>query len=120
MGNGIWLTIVFQMRAPFLISVSPRGDVEIALHLVDIQIPKDPAAIHIPFDLRRPREDMSPPRRSGTDNIMHMLLPKPLIMLMEAFSRNQSALAILPQLMNPIRVHPLVPVRGLHLQHVRS
>ena len=51
------------------------------------------------------------------NNIMHMLLPKPLI-LRPPRARHNLTLLILSQLMLPILINPLQPVRVLELQHL--
>lgn len=116
-------TAVIQMlRSPFLVAVSSGSNMEITLHLIHIQTPKHPATIPSRRTILQPRRlpKLSPPSpRSRRNDIMHVLLPKPLLVLMIPLARNHPALRILPQTMHALGVHPLRPVRRVPLQHIR-
>lgn len=113
--------MIQMSRHPQLeISMPPRRDMEVSLHLIQQQTPKDPTAVPIPRlppNLRRPRPFRGPPRTRN--NIMHMLLPKPLIiiMILPPLPTHHPAIRISSQLMLLLRVHPLQPVRQLRLEH---
>lgn len=106
---------------PLPIPMPSRRNMKVALHLIQYQTSKHSAAISIfrlSSYLGRPSPLLTPPRRRN--NIMHMFLPKPLIMIMHLppLSRHQSPTRILPQLMLQLRIHPLQPICVLRLQHL--
>jgi len=107
-----------QMGAEFLISMTTRRDMEISLDFVHVQAAEDSATVRgntVPPS-RRLRKFRAPSTTSSSNDIMHMLLPKSLIMV--TLSGNQPALGILPQSMHALGINPLIPVRRIPLQHI--
>ena len=78
--------------------MASSSDMEISLHLVHLQAAKQPAAVTPrapPLQLRRLRK-LRPPAPSMGNDIMHMLLSKPLLVIMVPLARNNPPLRVLP------------------------
>src|SRR5690349_16265083 len=97
-------TAVVQMLCPesLMISVATSCDMEVTLHLIQQQAAKNATAIPIPWmalNLRR-LGPLARPLRS-IDNVMHMLLPKSLIVKIRQipFPAYHTPIHITPQLM---------------------
>lgn len=106
---------------PLPVTMASRRNVEVSLNLVQYQTPIHSAAVTafgLPFYPRCLRPFLTPPRRRN--NIMHMFLPKPLIMLhiMIPLTGDHPTIPTPPQLMLQLAVHPLQPIRVLALQHL--
>lgn len=103
------LTAVVQVLAHLHVPMSPRGDVEIALHLVPIDAPIHPTRIASPPHPWRLCE--LPPPLPRPEVIMHVLLPRILLLL------------LLPPILRranppaPTR-RPRVPSRRFPRQHI--
>lgn len=111
-----------QVRAKLHVPVSTSSDVEIALHLVQIQAPKDSARIG-----RRAAQlgRLGPARALPTQphNIMHVLLTKALFVAMQrhpALASDNAALCVAVELVDALVVDPVRPDGGLALEPVRS
>lgn len=93
-------------------------DVEVALHLVHVQTPKQTTAIReAPSELRRLGELRFP---RSSNNIVDMLLSEALLMLMVSLSGDNPSLGILTQPMSPLLINPLTPPRRIPFQHIAS
>ena len=116
-GGGRGNTIMIQMLPKLHIPVPPRRNMKVPLHLIQLQAAINPAAIRLlsPQPRRLPPPRLALPQRH---NIMNMLLPETLIMLPAniPLARNHPPVLIPPQLMYPLAIHPLPPVRRLPLQ----
>jgi hypothetical protein len=109
-----------MLRKHLLISMASSSDMEISLHLVDLQTAEKSTAITTrlpPLQLRRLRKLRSS-ASSMSNNIMHMLLSKPLLMIMEPLARNNPPLRIFPKPMHTPSINPLPPIRRVLFQHI--
>lgn len=113
----IALTIMAKVLTLAHVSMTPRRNVEITLHLVQIQAAKDATTIRLPPKLRRLCPlGLLPTQRN---NIVDMLLPKALLIIPElqpALVRVDLALAVPPELVDALGVHPLAPVGRIAMQ----
>ena len=116
-------TIVIQvLRKHLLVSMASSCNVEITLHLVHLQATKNSTAVPArppPLQLRRLCK-FGFSTSSMRNDIMHMLLPKTFLMIMESLSSDNPPLRIFPQPMHTPSIHPLSPIRWILLQHLTS
>lgn len=101
------LTMMIQMLPKLHVSMAPRCDMKIPLHLIPMHAPKDPTAIRLlpARHLWRLRILLPLPRRPQI--IMHILLP---IFLPEPRIPTQIRLLLALLLRCPQRMPPLVPI----------
>lgn len=99
------------------VSVAPSRDVEITLHLVQVQTSKDATTIRLAPELR----SLSPFRLfpAQRNNIMDVLLPKPFFsvaQLQPPLVRVDLAILIPPELVDALGVDPATPVGRVAMQ----
>lgn len=115
----VWIALTTMVKVLTLahVSVAPRRNVEITLHLVQIQAAKNATTIRLPPKLRRLCPlGLLPTQRN---NIVDMLLPKALLIIPElqpTLVRVDLALAVPPELVDALGVHPLAPVGRIAMQ----
>ena len=110
------LTAVIQMLGHFSVPVASSSNVEIALHLVQVQASIDAAAVSLATQTRR----LAPfrPLLAQSNNIVDVLLAEPLIVpkMLPSLARDDTALAVFAELVDSLCVNPLGPSRRVALQ----
>lgn len=108
-----------QVLAHSHVAVAPGRDVEISLHLVQVQASKHAAAVRLSPGSRSPCP-LGPPL-GESDNVMNMLFAKTLVVSrVPANARVELAILVLAELVHALFINPLAPGGGLASQLVRS
>lgn len=101
------------MCAGLVITMAPRGDMEIALNLVQVQAAVDTAAVGLGAPEPGGLAPAGLPAAHG-DDVVDVLFAEPLVV--PAGARDGAAVAVAAEAVDALGVDPLAPARGVLLE----